>query len=792
MTERAHAMRAVAFSAGLLALSACRGGPSGASASAVSAAAADPNGAASKASMAAASPNLPALSVVMNEPKLAGARELERNRDYAGAARAVREARPLALSVQAACAWDFLEGRLWASAGASADALVALTRAESVECPLAGHATLRASQVLLRSGRAEEALERARHVPSDHAAIADDVKLLIAEVLAVKGERAQALGLWRTWLSANPYGSRWVDTSIRLATALLDGVDGPPESRAREAYDAATRVIVEAPRLAESSGALSVRSRASRMLSAKDPTATDALHDAERARQAQAWLDAGDAGRAFEVASSVIRGKHGQGVCKAAITRAQAAAKKTPKGDAWDDAVTACEHDPELVTALYSGAKARASKDPKIAIAWFQKLEARFPAHRLADDARFRGALLVAQGTDEGHAERSTEMLRTLPDLYPAGDMGTEALFRLVLNYARTGRVDGWAAAKPVLDRMLAMAPDDRHWATAGRAEYFRARADAMTGDMDAAITRWARVIERHPLAYYMLLSYGQLAARDRDRAKRVLEDSVARDRGGIFPSKPLPILETPAFVRALRLLEVGEADVAKREWLASGALADGADPEVVWTVGALYNRAGLFDLGHAVSRGRVSDHLAHYPEGSWRVRWETAYPRAFEGLVRGASEKYGLPTAIAWGIMREESSFVADVKSHANAYGLMQLIVPTAKGVATGTGFGFDEASLKRPEVSIELGTKLLASLRTKHGHDALAIGAYNGGSGAIGRWVSQRTSEDLDIFVESITWEETRNYIKRVLSSVAAYGYLYDARAFEAALALPLSLPR
>jgi soluble lytic murein transglycosylase len=241
-----------------------------------------------------------------------------------------------------------------------------------------------------------------------------------------------------------------------------------------------------------------------------------------------------------------------------------------------------------------------------------------------------------------------------------------------------------------------------------------------------------------------------------------------------------------------MRLLEVGDVDGAKRELSSAGAVGDGVEPEVLWTVGVAYNQAGLYDLGHAFSRGRVSDHLAHYPEGRWRVLWETAYPRAFEPLVLRACEKYGLPTAIAWGIMREESSFIPDVRSPANAFGLMQLILPTARGVAMGTGFGSDEASLKRPEVSIELGTKLLAALRAQHRHDALAIGAYNGGSGAVGRWMNGRTSDELDLFVENVPWEETRNYIKRVLSSVAAYGYLYDRKTFGETLGIPLRFGR
>jgi soluble lytic murein transglycosylase len=296
-----------------------------------------------------------------------------------------------------------------------------------------------------------------------------------------------------------------------------------------------------------------------------------------------------------------------------------------------------------------------------------------------------------------------------------------------------------------------------------------------------------------------MILSYGRLRATDPARADHAIERAIARDNEGerdagalVHLRRPHPILDAAAFTRAVRLLEVSEVDVAKREFATAGATADGVDPAVLWIVGSLYNAAGFPDVGHSFARGRVSDHLAHWPEGRWRGEWETAYPRAYEPLVDKACEKYTLPRPIAWGIMREESSFVADAKSPANAFGLMQLIVPTAKGVAVGTGWGADEASLKRPEVSIELGTKLLAALRAQQPHPALAIGAYNGGGGSMGRWYTARSSDELDLFVENVPWEETRNYIKRVLSSVAAYGYLYDKKAFDETLGLPLRFGR
>ncbi len=719
---------------------------------------------------------LPKLRVILDDPRLAKARDLDRAKDPSGALAALREARSIELTRDEQCAWDYLEGRLALASNAATTALIAFERGRNAACPLAGYATLRAAQAASRAGRADEAIALARSVPEEPP-LRDDAKLVLAESLGAKGDRAGALPLWRAWLAENPHGVRWVDTSVRIANALLDGVDGPAEEHAHEAYDLTTKVVVEAPKLADAVGALAARSRAVAARRLKEPSVSEALSDLERARQAQAWCDAGESVKGADLASAVVASaKTGPAACRAALTRASAPERaKGAKLSAWFDAVTACENDAEQVKALYSGAKAHAGKNPKLAIEWFGRVEQRFPAHRLADDARYRAALLVAQGTEEGHEARAEQMLRSVADVYPAGDMGAEALFHVALDKMRTGE---WEAAKPLLDRIVSIAPDDRHWATAGRAEYFRARAAAETGDHEGARARFVRVVERYPLGFYMLLAHARLAAEDAPFATRVLHEASQREGDEAFPSRVHPVLESPAVARAGHLLEVGEGEAAKREFTASGALADGVDNEVVWAIGALYNQAGLPEIGHQFSRNRLTDFLSHYPEGKWRAPWEIAYPRAFDAIVVKACAENALPAPLAWGIMREESSFVADVRSHSNAIGLMQLIVPTAKWVAAGTTIPCDEPSLKKPEVSVELGTRLLAKLRTTHRHPALAIGAYNAGGGAVERWVLASPSDELDLFVERVPYDETRNYIKRVLSSQAAYAYLYTPR--------------
>ena len=461
--------------------------------------------------------------------------------------------------------------------------------------------------------------------------------------------------------------------------------------------------------------------------------------------------------------------------------RARAVAKtKQPAADAWGDAIRACAGTDELVSALYNGGKAsNGASRPDEAVERFAKLEREFPKHRLADDARLYAATILRDGGDEA---RFTSMLSSLPDDYPEGDMRAEGLFRLALHRMNKG---DWPGAAEPIERILALDAG----ADGGRAAYFRARVAEVGGDVEDAKQRYARIIEEHPFGFYMLQAYARLASREDALAARAMEEAASREASGPFVTKEHPALTTPEFDRAVRLLEVGEVDAARRE-LARGKLAgDSVDPELLWIVGDVYNRAGAWAQGHAVSRRRLKDHLAHYPAGTWRFAWEVAYPRAFESIVKKESELRGIPVSLAWGVMREESTFVAEAKSHANAYGLMQLILPTAKGVAKGTGLPWDEDALKRPDVNVALGTKLLGGLRNTYAASRpLAIAAYNAGGGAVNRWLARRTNDDFDLFVENIPYDETRGYIKKVLSSQAAYAYLYERAALKEVLTIPV----
>jgi soluble lytic murein transglycosylase len=156
---------------------------------------------------------------------------------------------------------------------------------------------------------------------------------------------------------------------------------------------------------------------------------------------------------------------------------------------------------------------------------------------------------------------------------------------------------------------------------------------------------------------------------------------------------------------------------------------------------------------------------------------------------VAPAARQQGIPEALAYAIMREESAFDPRVASPAKAYGLMQLIVPTAKKMGGPLGLSPDEESLKQPSVNIPVGCRYLAVLRGQFpDNPLLAIPGYNAGGGAPKKWITERGTDDFDLWVERIPYEETRNYTKRVIGTMAAYEALY-AQGPSEALRAPLA---
>jgi soluble lytic murein transglycosylase len=363
--------------------------------------------------------------------------------------------------------------------------------------------------------------------------------------------------------------------------------------------------------------------------------------------------------------------------------------------------------------------------------------------------------------------------------------MVPEGLFRLAL-HKMTHR--DWDRALVDLTTALDFKVKEPPSSTSGRLAYFRARALFETGDVAGATRAYSEVIATYPLSYYMMHAYGRLSEIDAVEAKMVLDRALSREpRSKVFLSDD-DIFHTVGFTRAAELLRQGESDYARRELGKMGLMKEGGSTQGLWGAASLFARAGLVTISHSFPKNRVFDWLAHYPIGRWREAWEMAYPRPFADVVERETKRNDIPSALAYAVMREESAFDPEAVSPARAYGLMQLIFPTARKVARDVGISCDLPSLTRAETNVTLGCKFLADLRAKFAtNPLLAIPGYNAGPGAPQRWIAARESEDFDMWVEQIPYEETRRYTKRVLASFGAYAFLYDRDPAGMAMRLP-----
>jgi soluble lytic murein transglycosylase len=146
-----------------------------------------------------------------------------------------------------------------------------------------------------------------------------------------------------------------------------------------------------------------------------------------------------------------------------------------------------------------------------------------------------------------------------------------------------------------------------------------------------------------------------------------------------------------------------------------------------------------------------------------------TIYPLRYEEIIRQVSEENDLEPTFVAAVIYTESRFRPDVKSHQNAYGLMQLLPQSARFIQRRSGI---EGDFRDPKVNIRLGTWFLGYLNDRYdGDERLMLAAYNSGEGSVDAWTSD---EGFDI-EKDIPYKETRQYVNRALEAQKTYRDLY-----------------
>ena len=160
----------------------------------------------------------------------------------------------------------------------------------------------------------------------------------------------------------------------------------------------------------------------------------------------------------------------------------------------------------------------------------------------------------------------------------------------------------------------------------------------------------------------------------------------------------------------------------------------------------------------------------------------EVIYPLDYWPLIEKYSTANGLDPYLMAALIAQESTFTADVRSGANAYGLMQLLPTTGRRYAQRLGIRpFSTSSLTRPETNIRLGMAYFKELVERFGGAYYALASYNAGESRVSQWLAERPGLPQDEFIDDIPYPETQNYVKRILGTAEDYRRLYGGGLLE-----------
>lgn len=150
-------------------------------------------------------------------------------------------------------------------------------------------------------------------------------------------------------------------------------------------------------------------------------------------------------------------------------------------------------------------------------------------------------------------------------------------------------------------------------------------------------------------------------------------------------------------------------------------------------------------------------------------------FPLAYQNTVSAYSKNYQIPKELIYAIIRQESAFRDDVISSAGAHGLMQVMPTTAKAISKREKIAyFDKNQLFSSQKNINIGVAYLKELAKRfNDHPILMIAAYNAGPRQANYWLKNHSPNEMDIWIETLPWHETRNYLKNVIAFYAVYQF-------------------
>ncbi len=231
-----------------------------------------------------------------------------------------------------------------------------------------------------------------------------------------------------------------------------------------------------------------------------------------------------------------------------------------------------------------------------------------------------------------------------------------------------------------------------------------------------------------------------------------------------------------PALIRTRELFLVGQDSKGRSEW---DAVVDDLSEHEKTQAALLAHRWGWHSraISAAASAGQYND-------------LDIRYPLAYEDYFEQYASEAGIAPSWAFGVARSESHFMSDVRSDAGAVGIMQLMPDTGRITAKEIDFPYSGVStLVNPGSNIRLGTTYLGKMFERFDKNPiLATAAYNAGPIKVASWLPVTGDIDARIWIENIPYNETRDYVRRVLASQVIFHWRLTGQTRRVFSGLPV----
>jgi soluble lytic murein transglycosylase len=413
-------------------------------------------------------------------------------------------------------------------------------------------------------------------------------------------------------------------------------------------------------------------------------------------------------------------------------------------------------------------------ENPQKAIAAADRLIANYP-DTAAEALTAKASILQDRLASPKAASEARNLLL---DRYGNSNEANELRWRIARGQARSGQI---AKAIATVESLIANYPKGD---SAAEAAFWAGKWADQIGNKSKAKQLFEFTIRQHPSSYYAWRSATSLGW-------QVGTFTTARYTN---PTIVIPSQRTslPTGSEKLQeLYQLGLDQEARAQWAVEIAGKRDLEPKEIFTDGVLRvaiqdNLMGIRILEsldwidvNAAQKAEIVQ-LKEHP-----AYLRSLYPFHYWDLISQWSRERKISPALVIGLMRQESRFEAKIRSSVGAAGLMQIMPETGAWIASQKGI--KKYNLDNPTDNISFGTWYLNYTHSRYGDNSmLAIASYNAGPGAVGRWVQGRKITDSDEFVNSIPYEETRDYVSKVLGNYWNYLRLYSPSIQQQIIAL------